>query len=294
MQAPPAERLPDEREQGAGDEADDAADEHRVPLAPGGDLDGRGLRHDLGALDVLREGQQLPRLEEVLDELPSALLEDDAEVREREPLDGLEARPGSDRGLVLVELASEPVELVLLAAGELAEGADLRVHVAGDALDDRLGEAVRRLRALLPPGPAHGDLDELSLARPRPRARARLRRDAPAELPRLDAERLRDRPRHGRALHDLVHGRRVRGEALDLRVPARGERLAEVDRRRGAVDGAAAERYGPAGDDPHSRRERDEPPAGSDRPPVAAEGDPLPRPQPRPPPGGAVAAGPAR
>src|SRR3989304_4673029 len=70
--------------------------------------------------------------------------------RGRGPPEGRGARPGSDRGLVLVELASEPVELVLLAAGELAEGADLRVHVAGDALDDRLGEAGARRPALLP------------------------------------------------------------------------------------------------------------------------------------------------
>jgi hypothetical protein len=74
-------------------------------------------------------------------------------------------------------------------------------------------------------------------------------------------------------VHDFVDGARVRGQPRHRRAAIRRERLAEVERRLGPVDVAAAERERVAADDAGEESEDGEPPARGDGVPVAAELD---------------------
>src|SRR3990170_4056972 len=196
--APPGNGLPRERERDAGDEADDRADEHRGPAAAGRDLRRGGSRHDLPPLDFLRERERELGLGLLLQELPALLLDAVEQADQDEALRRGQARARLEPGAVPVDGGLGGIELLLLRLEELRELVDLDVGVPRGAVDDDLGEQVRRLGALPAPGPADRDLDEGRLPQLRDRPGHRLARDAVAEKVRRHAHLIRDRADRGR------------------------------------------------------------------------------------------------
>ena len=249
------------------------------PIRPATTTELRGLRavafaatpavEHAGELDLLRLGEELPRLEPVLLERSAPLFHRQEQRAEGQALGrGRAAQLGTD----LIRLLIDRVELLLVGGDLLPEGVDFQLRVSardgGDLGGDRIGR--RAHLAALRPFDRH--CVELVRRAFRSAALDRPGRHAGAKLSHGHARRLGHLLQRPLSASELANRVRVRRRSLN-QLPAGAIRRAHVHRGLRAVHVLAAE-----GDEIADRGADDEacngqPPAGDERVEVPAEVD---------------------
>ena len=124
----------------ADDQPDQAGDDHRVARAAGGRLRGHAAVEHAGKLDLLRLGEELPRLEPVLLERSAPLFHRQEQRAEGQALGrGRAVQLGTD----LIRLLIDRVELLLVGGDLLPESVDLQLRVAARDGGDLGGDRIR-------------------------------------------------------------------------------------------------------------------------------------------------------